>query len=213
MIDRRKEFKVVAVGVEDGNEQVEVDGGHLGAQDGVALLFHFLGELDLRECSGFRLTRDALGNERAGFGLALAALRLDQGLACGNVVRELIGIDTANGASALNRAFVHALVGLIFEGSQKRTDANARGAQVGHLIDLEHRVDLAGTLEDLLNLIGGNGVKAATEAVQLNQVKVVSLGHDLGGTIQAGVVHPLVHGTQGSLDLAQVSNGVLGEHG
>ena len=44
MVHRRQQLQVVAEAVEDIEQQVEVDGRHLGSQNGVAFFLHLLGE-------------------------------------------------------------------------------------------------------------------------------------------------------------------------
>ena len=48
-------------------------------------------------------------------------------------------------------------------GGQEAADAG--GAQVVDLVDLQHRVELAGALQDLIHLVSGDGVQAAAESV------------------------------------------------
>ena len=93
-------------------------------------------------------------------------------------------------------------VGLILQRGEQAAHADARGAEVGHLVDLEHRVHLAGGLQDFLHLVGGQGVQAAAEAVQLDEVKVATLGGNLGGGVETRVVHPLVDQADGALKRA-----------
>ena len=93
-------------------------------------------------------------------------------------------------------------VGLIFQRGKQAAHADARCTEVGHLVDLEHRVHLAGGLQDFLHLVGGQGVQAAAEAVQLDEVKVATLGGNLGGGVETRVVHPLVDQADGALKRA-----------
>jgi len=101
---------------------------------------------------------------------------------------------------------------LVAQGGEQAAHADAGGAEVGDLVDLEDGVDLPRRLEDLLHLIGGEGVEAAAEAVELDKVEVAALRGHLGGGVQARVVHPLVNDADGALERAEVCDGVLGEH-
>ena len=192
-VNGRQKLEVVAVVVEDRHEQLEVDRRHLGREDGVLTRFlHFLRVLDTRE----------LGRRRHTVGLKLegrvALARLARG------VQDL----AACGVFALRRA-----VRLLLERCQKRADADARRAQVGDLVDLEHGVDLARPLDNLLYLVGGQRVQAAPEGVQLHEVEVGALRDDLCRIVEAGVEHPLVVYAQVALQVTQVRDGILGEHG
>ena len=64
--------------------------------------------------------------------------------------------------------------------------------QVGDLIDLEDGVDVVGALQDLLHLVGGDGIQPATEAVQLNDVQVGFGTHLRRRLVEPSVVAPLV---------------------
>ena len=60
------------------------------------------------------------------------------------------------------------------EGSEQRADTDSGSAEVVDLIDLQAGINLAASGQNLINLIGGNGVETAAERVQLNQVKIVA---------------------------------------
>ena len=62
------------------------------------------------------------------------------------------------------------------------------------------------------NLVGRERVKATTERVQLNEVEVLALRCHLSRSVQARVVHPLVDHADGTLERAQMRDGVFGEH-
>ena len=72
---------------------------------------------------------------------------------------------------------------------------------------------LPAAFQNLLHLVGRERIKAAAEAVQLNEVEVAALGGHLGGGVEARVVHPLVNQANGTLERAQVRDGVFREHG
>ena len=202
VVHRRQKLQVVAVAVEDLHQQLEVDGRHLRAQDGVAGLLHLLGEHRARELGGGAL---ALLEALDDLGRRLLGERLGRG-------GELLGVEARGRAAARHALGVGLLVGLVLERRQERAHADARRAQVGHLVDLEHGVHLARALEDLLHLVGGERVEAAAEAVQLHEVEVAPLGGHLRRRVQTRMVHPLVHEADGALERAEVRDGVLGEH-
>ena len=60
------------------------------------------------------------------------------------------------------------------EGSEQRADTDSGSAEVVDLINLQAGINLAASGQNLINLIGGNGVETAAERVQLNQVKIVA---------------------------------------
>ena len=226
VVNRRQQLEVVAVALENVHEQVEMDGCHLRAEDGVARVLHLLREHGARELGGgaFALL-EALGHlgrrllgERPGHrardlggdaALGHAGFRVDGGLGRGE---ELVGVERHRRAAARRAFGLGLLVGLVLERRQQAAHADARRAQVRHLVDFEDGVHLARRLEDLLHLVGGQRVQTAAEAVQLDEVEVGPLGGHLRRRIQARVVHPLVHQADGALQRAEVRDGVLGEH-
>ena len=81
------------------------------------------------------------------------------------------------------------------------------------MVDLEHGVDLAGGLQNLLHLIGGQGIKTATKREELDEVQVIAGGHEARRAVEARVEHPLVDDADGALGVHLVGHGVLGEDG
>ena len=137
---------MIAAGIQGRFQKLEMDRGHLGAQDRI-ILAHFLGEYHT----------------------------LDVGRTDGT----LLGI-----------FFPHA------HGGQQGADADAGGAQVVYLVDLQAGVDLAGIAQNIVDRIGGHGIQAAAEGVQLDEIQIFPQLHIVGCRIQARVVHPLVHDDQ-----------------
>ena len=198
VIGRGKQLQVVTGTTEHLFDQVKVDRCHLRAQNGVPLVAHLLGKGHLGPCGRGALTlrlervlaarkRGSIRGRRHRRGIALLV-----SLARGGCLGQTFGL-------------------LVLEGSHERADADARGAQVGHLVDLEHGVNLAAGLKDFLHLIGGQGVQAAAEGVELNQVQVVAHRHKTGDGVQAAVVHPLVDHADGALGLYQMRERILGK--
>ena len=91
-------------------------------------------------------------------------------------------------------------------GGSQGAQADGGGAEVGDLVDLEARVNPSGGLQDLLDLVGGQGVDAAAKRVELDELEVVAGGDELGGLVEARVVGPLVAHPQAPGD-------ALGSHG
>ena len=198
MIGRGQQLQVVASTTEHLFDQVKVDRRHLRAQDGVALVAHLLSKGHLGPCGRGALT-----------------LRLERVLATrkrGNIrggshrrgIALLVGLARGHG-------LCQALGLLVLERGHERANADARGTQIGHLVDLEHGVDLAAGLQDLLHLVGGQSVQAAAERVELDQVQVVAHRHKTGDGVQAAVVHPLVNDANRTLGLHQVRKRILGK--
>ena len=171
---------------------------HLRAQDGVALLAHLLGKGHLgprgRSTVALSLKRVLAARERGGIrgGRHRRGIALLVGLARGRGLGQALGL-------------------LVLERGHERANTDTRGAQVGHLVDLEHGVDFAAGFQNLLHLVGGQGVQAAAEGVELNQVQVVAHRHKTGDGVQAAVVHPLVDDADGTLGLHQVRKRILGK--
>ena len=78
------------------------------------------------------------------------------------------------------------------ERREERAQADARGAQVRDLIELQHGVDAPVVLEDRSHLVGCYGVKAAAERGELDERYVLVLGGELRCVVEAGMVAPLV---------------------
>ena len=74
-------------------------------------------------------------------------------------------------------------------GGGQGAQADGGGAEVGDLVDLEARVDPSGGFQDLLDLVGGQGVDAAAKRVELDELEVVAGGDELGGLVEARVVN------------------------
>ena len=64
------------------------------------------------------------------------------------------------------------------------TDSDARSAQIIHLINLEHCVNLSGPGKDIADSVCGDSVQAAAKGVQLDQVQIVHGFDKAGGRIQ-----------------------------
>ena len=73
---------------------------------------------------------------------------------------------------------------LLFQGSHERTDADTRRAKIGDLVNLEHGINLAGSFQNLLDLVGGQCVKTATEGEELDEVEIVAGCHKASRTVQ-----------------------------
>ena len=198
MIGRGQQLQVIASTAEHLFDQVEVDRRHLRAQDGVALLAHLLGKGHLgprgRSTLALRLERVLTARERGG----IRGRRHRRGIAL------LVGL-------ARGRGLGRALGLLVLERCHERANTDTRGAQVGHLVNLEHGVDLAAGLKDLLHLVGGQSVQTAAERVELNQVQIVAHRHKTGDGVQAAVVHPLVDDANRTLGLYQMRERILGK--
>ena len=198
MVSRGQQLQVVAGTAEHLFDQVKVDRRHLRAQDGVALLAHLLGKGHLGPCGRGALTlrfeRVLAARERGGVrgGSHRRSIALLVGLARGRGLCQALGL-------------------LVLERRHERANTDARGAQVGHLVDLEHGVDLAAGLKDFLHLVGGQSIQTAAEGVELDQVQVVAHRHKTGDGVQAAVVHPLVDHADGALGLHQVRKRILGK--
>ena len=198
MIGRGQQLQVVAGTAEYLFDQVKVDRRHLRAQDGVALVAHLLGKGHLgprgRSTLALRLERVLTACERGGIrgGSHRRGIALLVGLARGRGLGQALGL-------------------LVLKRCHERADADARGTQVGYLVDLEHGVDLAAGLQDLLHLVGGQSVQAAAERVELDQVQVVAHRYKTGDGVQAAVIHPLIDDANRTLGLYQMRERILGK--
>ena len=155
---------MIAVLFEDRLQQVKVNGAHLGGEDGVAGLVHFLGEF-----------------------------------------RPVIGGGLGLGANAPRLTLVH--------GGQQTADADTGSAQIVHLVDFQDGVEFVAPFQNFAHLIGGNGVQAAAEGIQLNQLQVLPIPHKFRRTVQPGMVDPLVVDPEGAFGGEIDGQTVLGEDG
>ena len=99
------------------------------------------------------------------------------------------------------------------DGREKGTDTDPGGPQIVHLVYFQAGVDLAGTGQDIVHLIRGDGIQPAAEGVQLYQVQVLHGLHIACGRVEPGMIHPLVRHDERPLRAAQMGDGILGEHG
>ena len=120
------------------------------------------------------------------------------------VVDSAVGLVASlpNGLFGVSRLLRGAGLG----GGSQGAQADGGGAEVGDLIDLETRVDPSGGLQDLLDLVGSQGVDTTAKRVELDELEVVAGGDELGGLVEARVVGPLVAHPQAPGD-------ALGGHG
>ena len=155
VIGRGQQLQVVAGTAEHLFDQVKVDRRHLWAQDGVALLAHLLGKGHLgprgRSTLALRLKRVLTARKRG----SIRGRRHRRGVAL------LVSL-------ARGRSLGQALGLLVLERRHERANTDTRGAQVGHLVNLEHGVNLAAGLKDFLHLVGGQSVQTAAERVELD---------------------------------------------
>ena len=106
------------------------------------------------------------------------------------------------------------LVGLaLLDGGLERTQADLRRSEVAHLIDLEQRVHVGLVGEDLGHLIGGDGVQAAAEGVELHEFETRVGRHEMRRRVEPRMVGPLVgdaqrHAGDGHLAVADVAEAV-----
>ena len=200
LVNGGQQHSVEALVLEQLLHQLEVDGAHLRRQDGIAGVLHLLGVAHLLEGGGGGL---AVDGHAAGLVLA--------GALGGTVGAEhALGRDLADLAGS---ALALQLLALLLEGGHEGANANAGGAEVAHLVDLEHGVDFAGGLQDLLHLVGGQGIKTTTKREELDEVQVIAGGHEARRAVEARVEHPLVDDADGALGEHLVGHGVLGEDG
>ena len=78
------------------------------------------------------------------------------------------------------------------QSGEQRADTDSGSAEVVDLIDLQAGINFTASGQNLINLIGGNGVETAAERVQLDQVKIIACLYVVCSRIQTGVTTPLV---------------------
>ena len=177
-----------------------MDRRHLWSQDGVARFLHLLGVANLLVSCRFCLAVHGCTARRTS-----ASGLFQRAVSHANALWNSLG-NQAGSCKSLELCL------LLVQGSHQRADTNASSAQVGDLVNLEHSVNLARSLKNLLDLVGGQRVKAATKREELNEVQVVSGRNKASRTVQTRVIHPLVNNTDGALRHHLMSNGILGEN-
>ena len=147
----------------EGNlQQIEVDGRHLWAQDGIVFA-HLLGKRNLGD--GGRL-------------------------------------------------YLALIVSLFSypDSGEKRADTDSGRAQIIYLVDFQRCIDLIRFIQDGSHLVGCYGIQAASEGIQLDQIQIIGRLHIVRGSVQAGMVHPLVHDVERPLHRIQVGDGIFCKH-
>ena len=84
-------------------------------------------------------------------------------------------------------------------GSQQRAYADPCTAQVVYFINFQTGIDFVRSREDIVHLIGCDGIQSTAEGIELDQVEVIPLSDIGGGSIEPGMVHPLVGNDEGAL--------------
>lgn len=92
---------------------------------------------------------------------------------------------------------------------QQGTDTDTGRTQVVDFIDLQAGVDLVGAGEDIVHLIGGNGIQTAAEGIQLDQIQILHRLYIACGSVKSGMVHPLVGYNQRTFRFCQMGDGIL----
>ena len=110
-------------------------------------------------------------------------------------------------------AGVDALVPAHVHGGDKAAHPDTGGTQVVHLVYLQNGVEFAAALQNLGDLVGGDGVQPAAEGVELDELQIVPVGDELGGSVEPGMVDPLVVGPDGAAGDKVYGQAVLGEDG
>ena len=188
-----------------------------GVAAGIGRVHGPVGGLNLRfggGDGGLRFGERGLRGGEIGFGLLL---RLAGGGLRGGVSRVARGVGL--GGTGLvgrgERGLGHArLVRLAFlDGGLERAQADLRRAEVGDLVDLEQRVHVGLVGEDLGHLVGGDGVEAAAERVELHEFEARIGGDEVRGRVEARMVGPLVgdaqrHAVDGDLAVVDVAESV-----
>ena len=98
-------------------------------------------------------------------------------------------------------------------GGDQGTDADSCCSQVVDLVDLQYRVDSSGIGKNVVDRVGGDGVQSASKRVQLNHFKLFIFLSIVGGAVQTGMIHPLVRYDKRPFHIAQMTDGILAQHG
>ncbi len=91
-------------------------------------------------------------------------------------------------------------------------DTDSRRTQAVDLIDLQAGVDLSAGIKNLIRLIRRDGVEAASEGIQLDEIQIIPGVDKIRRRVKTRVVHPLVVDAERPLQFAEMGDGVLGQH-
>ena len=80
---------------------------------------------------------------------------------------------------------------------EQAADSDTDSAEIGDLVDLQKRIQLAGSLQNLAYLICRYGIKSASERIELNHLQFIMLADKFRCIVQPGMIYPLIHNTQG----------------
>ena len=92
---------------------------------------------------------------------------------------------------------------------EKRAYTDSCSSKIIYFINLQSCVDLIWICKDLSNLICCNSIQSTSEGVELNQIKILRCLYIICGSIQSGVVHPLIHNIQRVLCRIQMRDRVF----
>ena len=149
-----------------------MDRRHLRSQDGVARFLHLLGVANLLVSCGFCLAVHGRTARRAS-----ASGLFQRAVGHANALWNSLG-NQASSCKSLQLCL------LLVQSSHQGADTNTCSTQVGDLVNLKHGVNLARSLKNLLNLVGGQCVKTTTKREELDKVQVVSGCNKASRTIQ-----------------------------
>ena len=91
----------------------------------------------------------------------------------------------------------------------QRAQADARRAQIRHLIQLDHRIDALMTLQNVLDLLRRDRIQPTAKGAELYQSDVRMLAHELCRVIEPRMIAPLIHDMQSMLLHRQMIDRVL----
>ena len=120
-------------------------------------------------------------------------------------LRPVVGGGLGLGADAPRLTLVH--------GGEQAADADTGSAQIVHFVDFQDGVELVAALQNFAHLVGGDGVQAAAEGIQLNQLQVLPIPYKFRRAVQPGMVDPLVVDPEGAFGGEIDGQAVLGEDG
>ena len=164
---------------------------HLRSQNGIAFLLHFFGiaHLLIRSalCVAIHRYSPATPSVKGGNTARALGGTLARRTRVPQLFQRTVGHAHTDGCNLFNlsrRRSTFKFCSLLFQGSHERTDADTRRAKIGDLINLEHSVNLTGSFQNLLDLVGGQCVKTATKGEELDEVKIVARCHKASRTVQ-----------------------------
>ena len=97
----------------------------------------------------------------------------------------------------------------LFYSGNKGAYTDSYSSEIGSFVNFDKRIHSAFRLHNLVNLVGSNRVKSASETCKLHKLKIRHFGNKCACTVKAVVIYPLVNDTQRTLNAPELCKTVF----